>query len=71
MVEGIPEFVAVVSCDGTILITNQLWDRELDVGILGMEERVRELRGRFSIHRLAEGTLVRVSLPRKKSDCGG
>ena len=30
MVEGIPEFVAVVSCDGTILITNRLWDRELD-----------------------------------------
>jgi len=38
------------------------------VGIVGMEERVRELGGRFSICRIAEQTVLSASLPRLKLD---
>ena len=40
----------------------------IGVGIVGMEERVRELKGRFSIRRIAERTVLSASLPRWKSD---
>ena len=36
------------------------------VGVIGMQERVRELGGRMSIRRAAQGTVVTVSLPRHK-----
>jgi len=38
----------------------------LGVGVMGMQERVRELGGRMSIQRAAEGTVLTVSLPRHK-----
>lgn len=38
----------------------------LGVGVIGMQERVRELGGRMSIQRAAQGTVVTVSLPRHK-----
>ena len=38
----------------------------MGVGVLGMEERVNELGGRFSIHGLQEGTVLRASIPRQK-----
>jgi two-component system, NarL family, sensor kinase len=36
------------------------------VGVIGMQERVRELGGRMSIKRAAQGTVLAVSLPRHK-----
>lgn len=43
----------------------------IGVGMLGMAERVRNLGGRFSIHRApANGTIVRASLPRSKPGPG-
>lgn len=39
----------------------------MGVGILGMEERVRELGGRFSIRRAKEGTVLCASIPRIKA----
>jgi two-component system NarL family sensor kinase len=42
--------------------------QSLGVGVLGMAERVRELGGRFSIHRSQpKGTILSASLPRSKS----
>jgi two-component system NarL family sensor kinase len=38
----------------------------MGVGVIGMKERVRELGGRISIHRVPKGTAVTVSLPRRK-----
>jgi len=43
--------------------------RSLGVGVPGMAGRVRELGGRFSMHRASDGgTIVRASLPRCKRD---
>ena len=38
----------------------------LGVGVIGMQERVRELGGRLSIHRAIKGTALSVSFPRQK-----
>ena len=38
----------------------------LGVGVIGMTERVRELGGRLSIHRVPKGTALTVSLPRRE-----
>lgn len=38
----------------------------MGVGVMGMTERVRELGGRLSIHRVSKGTALTVSLPRRK-----
>ena len=38
----------------------------LGVGVLGMQERVRELGGRMSIQRVPQGTVLSVALPRHK-----
>jgi two-component system, NarL family, sensor kinase len=38
----------------------------LGVGVMGMQERVRELGGRMSIQSAAQGTVLTVSLPRHK-----
>jgi two-component system NarL family sensor kinase len=38
----------------------------MGVGVMGMTERVRELGGRLSIHRVPKGTALTVSLPRRK-----
>jgi two-component system NarL family sensor kinase len=38
--------------------------KHLGVGVTGMAERVSELGGRFSIHRIGHGTAVSVAIPR-------
>ena len=40
--------------------------KSLGVGVMGMQERVRQLGGRMSIQRAAQGTVLTVSLPRHK-----
>ena len=59
----------VISDDGTGFdIGSSRHRASMGVGIAGMEERVRELRGRFSVRRIAEQTVLSASLPRWKSD---
>ena len=59
----------VVSDDGTGFDIHKVrHGASVGVGILGMEERVRELGGRFSIRRIEERTVLSASLPRSKSD---
>lgn len=40
--------------------------RSIGVGVMGMKERVHELGGRISIRRAVQGTVLTVSLPRRK-----
>ena len=42
--------------------------KPMGVGVVGMNERVRELGGRFSIRRATKGTILRVTVPRRKAD---
>ncbi len=46
--------------------TDRHLHQAMGVGVIGMTERVRELGGRISIHRVPKGTAVTVSLPRRK-----
>lgn len=57
----------VISDDGIGLDTGGERKRNsIGVGIVGMRERVRELGGRFSMHRIEKRTVLGVSLPRLK-----
>jgi len=59
----------IVSDDGVgVAPDEQRKSKSIGVGIVGMEERVRELGGRFSMRGVDKGTLLSVSLPRIKSN---
>ena len=42
--------------------------KPMGVGVVGMNERVRELGGRFLLRRATKGTILRVTVPRRKAD---
>jgi len=59
----------IVADDGVgVAPDEQRKGKSIGVGIVGMEGRVRELGGRFSMRGVDKGTLLSVSLPRIKSN---
>jgi len=67
---GTKRFIHLIVSDDGIGVTpdEQRKSKSIGVGIVGMEERVRELGGRFSMRGVDKGTLLSVSLPRVKSN---